>query len=200
MQQSTMSGVTAVVLGLFVGYAGAWYLGLVEGNFALLLFLATVVTGVYWVAEKLVFLPQRKRALAEAEAIRSMMNAPKKVLVAKKPVVEKTETPDPKALKGTLHKPAAGSTAPGARPTGSATNKEGQKEVKSAKLSSSWADEQAKKKEIKTRGDTGAGTGRSTNWRAGPRGGTSPSRRGGWRRRRAGASPSAWSCRRRDGK
>ncbi|MFN6100199.1 MAG: translation initiation factor IF-2 associated domain-containing protein, partial [Burkholderiales bacterium] len=42
-------------------------------------------------------LDSRKRtALAEAEAIRSMMNAPKKVLVAKKPVVEKTETPDPK--------------------------------------------------------------------------------------------------------
>ena len=115
-------------------------------------------------------LDSRKRtALAEAEAIRSMMNAPKKVLVAKKPVVEKTETPDPKALKGTLHKPAAGSTSPGARPTGSATNKEGQKEVKSAKLSSSWADEQAKKKEIKTRGDASGGVGRNS-WRGGPRG------------------------------
>ena len=111
----------------------------------------------------------KRTALAEAEAIRSMMNAPKKVLVAKKPVVEKTETPDPKALKGTLHKPAAGSTAPGARPTGSATNKEGQKEVKSAKLSSSWADEQAKKKEIKTRGDASGGVGRNS-WRGGPRG------------------------------
>jgi signal peptidase I len=73
MQQSTMSGVTAVVLGLFVGYAGAWYLGLVEGNFALLLFMATVVTGVYWVAEKLIFKPQRERAaqqLAEQHAKR----------------------------------------------------------------------------------------------------------------------------------
>ena len=73
MQQSTMGGVTAVVLGLFVGYAGAWYLGLVEGNFALLLFLATVVTGVYWVAEKLRFKPQRERAaqqLAEQHAQR----------------------------------------------------------------------------------------------------------------------------------
>ena len=112
---------------------------------------------------------RRRTALAEAEAIRSMMNAPKKVLVAKKPVVEKTETPDPKAIKGTLHKPAAGSTAPGARPTGSTTSKEGQKEVKSAKLSSSWADEQAKKKEIKTRGDASGGVGRNS-WRGGPRG------------------------------
>ena len=41
---------TAAVLAAFAGYAGAWYLGLVDGNFALLLFLATVVTGLYWVA------------------------------------------------------------------------------------------------------------------------------------------------------
>ena len=112
---------------------------------------------------------RRRTALAEAEAIRNMMNAPKKVLVAKKPEPEKTAAADPKAIKGTLHKPAAGSTAPGARPAGSATTKEGQKEVKSAKLSSSWADEQAKKKEIKTRGDASGGVGRNS-WRGGPRG------------------------------
>ncbi|NBT57092.1 MAG: translation initiation factor IF-2, partial [Betaproteobacteria bacterium] len=114
---------------------------------------------------------RRRTALAEAEAIRTMMNAPKKVLVAKKPPEpEKAATPDPKAIKGTLHKPAAGSTAPGARPAGAATTtKEGQKEVKSAKLSSSWADEQAKKKEIKTRGDASGGVGRNS-WRGGPRG------------------------------
>ncbi len=62
MQQATMSAVTAVVLGLFGLYGGAWYLGMVEGNFALLLFMATVVTGVYWVAEWLWFKPQRQRA------------------------------------------------------------------------------------------------------------------------------------------
>ena len=114
---------------------------------------------------------RRRTALAEAEAIRTMMNAPKKVLVAKKPPEpEKAATPDPKAIKGTLHKPAAGSTAPGARPAGAATTtKEGHKEVKSAKLSSSWADEQAKKKEIKTRGDASGGVGRNS-WRGGPRG------------------------------
>ncbi len=113
---------------------------------------------------------RRRTALAEAEAIRTMMSTPKKVLVAKKPVVaEKPATPDPKAIKGTLHKPAAGSTAPGAKPAGSNTTKEGQKEVKSAKLSSSWADEQAKKKEIKTRGDASGGVGRNS-WRGGPRG------------------------------
>ncbi len=111
---------------------------------------------------------RRRTALAEAEAIRTMMNAPKKVLVAKKPEPEKPAA-DPKTIKGTLHKPAAGSTAPGARPAGSAVTKDGQKEVKSAKLSSSWADEQAKKKEIKTRGDASGGVGRNS-WRGGPRG------------------------------
>jgi signal peptidase I len=59
--QAVMSAITGVVLAAFVGYAAAWYMGAVEGNFALLLMLATVVTGVYWVLEKLVFLPQRRR-------------------------------------------------------------------------------------------------------------------------------------------
>ena len=59
--QSTMSAITAVVLAAFAAYAGAFFFGYVEGNFALLLMLATVITGLYWVAEKLVFLPQRQR-------------------------------------------------------------------------------------------------------------------------------------------
>jgi signal peptidase I len=63
-----MPFLTAAVLAAFVGYAGAWYFELLEGNFALLLFMATVVTGVYWVAERLYFLPQRRRAAAAMEA------------------------------------------------------------------------------------------------------------------------------------
>jgi signal peptidase I len=62
-----MPFLTAAVLAAFVGYAGAWYFELVEGNFALLLFLATVVTGLYWLAERLVFLPRRRRAAAAVE-------------------------------------------------------------------------------------------------------------------------------------
>ncbi|WP_295531025.1 signal peptidase I [uncultured Pseudacidovorax sp.] len=53
---------TSLILAAFAGYIGAWYVGAVEGNFALLLFLATVVTGLYWLAERLVFLPRRRRA------------------------------------------------------------------------------------------------------------------------------------------
>jgi len=60
--QAAMGTITAVILAAFAAYAGAWYTGAVEGNFAVLLMLATVVTGVYWVMEKLVFLPRRRRA------------------------------------------------------------------------------------------------------------------------------------------
>ncbi|MES2977258.1 MAG: signal peptidase I [Pseudomonadota bacterium] len=70
-----MSTVTAFVLALFVGYGGLWYAGFVEGNFALLLFLATVVTGVYWVAEQLVFLPRRRQAVAALDATAETRNA-----------------------------------------------------------------------------------------------------------------------------
>ncbi len=62
-----MQYVTAVILAAFVGYVGAWYVGAIEGNFALLLFLATVVTGAYWLAERLVFLPRRRRAAQAIE-------------------------------------------------------------------------------------------------------------------------------------
>ncbi|GAA6119840.1 translation initiation factor IF-2 [Acidovorax sp. FG27] len=113
---------------------------------------------------------RRRKALAEAEAIRAMMAAPKKVLVAKKPEEPKPAPKAPGAAdakKGTLHKPAA--TPGAARPGAPAAPGGAGKEVKSAKLSSSWAGDPAKKKEIKTRGDSSGGVGRN-NWRTGPRG------------------------------
>ena len=63
-----MQVLTSFILAAFVGYAGAWYFGVLEGNFALLLFLATLVTGIYWLAERFYFLPQRHRAAAALEA------------------------------------------------------------------------------------------------------------------------------------
>ena len=63
-----MQFLTSIVLSAFVGYAAAWYFGLVEGNFALLLFMATVVTGIYWLAERFYFLPKRQQAAARLEA------------------------------------------------------------------------------------------------------------------------------------
>lgn len=62
-----MQWITAVILAAFVGYIAAWYTGSIEGNFALLLFLATVVTGIYWLAERFYFLPQRRAAAAAVE-------------------------------------------------------------------------------------------------------------------------------------
>ena len=118
---------------------------------------------------------RRRKAEAEAAAIREMMSAPKKVLVAKKPEPPPEVKPaaaDAKAgLKGTLHKPAG--TPNAARPAVSTTGAgagaagAGKKEVKSENLSSTWKDDAAKKKEIKTRGDTSNGR---SNWRSGPKG------------------------------
>ncbi len=119
---------------------------------------------------------RRRKAEAEAAAIRSMMSAPKKVLVAKKPeepkpVVKPGDAANKTAAKGTLHKPAVG-TGTGRPAPGAAAPAAGPgagKEVKSAKLSSSWAGDPAKKKAIPTRGDATGGVGRNS-WRGGPRG------------------------------
>ena len=66
--RNLMSSVTALVLSAFVGYGAAWYFGVVDGNFSLLLFLATVITGIYWLAERFYFLPQRHQAVATLES------------------------------------------------------------------------------------------------------------------------------------
>ncbi|MCZ2104800.1 MAG: translation initiation factor IF-2, partial [Burkholderiales bacterium] len=121
---------------------------------------------------------RRRKAQAEAEAIRAMMAAPKKVLVAKKPedarhgkdAAAKTDA----AKKGTLHK-TTGTAAPSAS-----------KEVKSSKLSSSWAGDADKKKGIKTRGDSSGGVG-ANRWRAG--GGHRGGRRGSTRDDQHQAAP-----------
>ena len=65
-----------------------------------------------------------------------------------------------------LHKPANTGRPPS---TTAAAAPGAGKEVKSAKLSSSWAGDAAKKKAIPTRGDASGGVGRN-NWRSGPRG------------------------------
>ena len=117
-------------------------------------------------------LDKRRKAEAEAANIRAMMASPARTLVAKKP-----EPAGAKAgIKGTLHKPAGTpakppappAAAPAAAAPAAAAPAQPKKEVKSEKLSSTWKDEAAKKKEIKTRGDTGAGR---ANWRGGPRAG-----------------------------
>jgi translation initiation factor IF-2 len=111
---------------------------------------------------------RRNKALAEAEAIRAMMSGP-----AKKAPAKEEPKADAKAAKGTLHKPtqAAGTVSKRANTSTEAKDAvpASNKEIKSAKLSSSWAGDPAtKKKAIPTRGDTSGGIGRN-NWRGGPK-------------------------------
>ncbi len=111
---------------------------------------------------------RRKAAEAEAAAIRAMMNAPKKVLVAKKEEPKPAEAAK-EAIKGTIHKPTAKPGAPGAV----AAKPGDKKQVKSEKLSSSWADDAAKKRAaLKGRSDGGR-----AGWKS-PRGGARRGDRG----------------------
>ncbi len=105
---------------------------------------------------------QRKKAEAEAAAISAMLNRPKKVLTAKKPEPEKTE--------------AAKKAATDNKPSSSTSRKE----VKSEKLSSSWANDgnDRGKKDSKPRGNDNAGTG----WRSGAGRSSGKRQRGGDRR------------------
>ena len=135
---------------------------------------------------------RRRKAEAEAAAIRSMMSAPRKVLVAKKPeVAEKAPEKTAEAAKTTAAKtataaadkkkpatPAAGAAAgAGARKS---------KDLRSADLSSSWTPDDGKRKEIKTRGaDAGAAAGRGNGWKSagksgGKRGQDKRQQRGGF--------------------
>ena len=132
----------------------------------------------------------RARAEAEVAEINRLMSSSRKP--APKPVEAPPPAPSPAAqpaqqvapqaaaaptpagakagVKGTLHR-AAGTpsrTAPATAPAGDAQKKH----VKSEKLSSTWSEEAAKKRAIKTRGDSSGG---SAGWR-GPRGGSNRSR------------------------
>ncbi|MBC7393555.1 signal peptidase I [Variovorax sp. LG9.2] len=95
-----MALLTSLILAAFAGYIGAWYSGAVEGNFALLLFLATVVTGLYWLAERFYFLPKRRRA---AEAIDSSL-AERNARLAGKGITQ-VDTVDVKARERLLMQP-----------------------------------------------------------------------------------------------
>jgi translation initiation factor IF-2 len=109
---------------------------------------------------------RRKAAEDEAFAIRAMMNAPKKVLVAKKP-----EEPKPAAveIKGTIHKKVGAPGAPGTTAGATVAKPGDKKAIKSEKLSSSWADDAKKRSALKPGVRAPAG-GNRPGWRA-PRAG-----------------------------
>ena len=107
----------------------------------------------------------RRRAEEEVAALNKFMNAPRRVIKAPAP----PPPPPPPTLEGTLHKPAAKPAgAPGSTTTTTDAKKDDKsprKSVKTTALSSTWQEEAAKKRAIKTRGDTFANAG----WR-GPKG------------------------------
>src|SRR5690349_5767578 len=106
---------------------------------------------------------RRKAAEDEAAAIRVMMSTPKKVLVAKKPEEPKPAEAPKDGIKGTIHKKAG---TPG---TATIAKPGDKKSIKSEKLSSSWADDAAKKRALKPTGRGPAGRA-GAGWRA-PRAG-----------------------------
>ncbi|HYF59682.1 MAG TPA: translation initiation factor IF-2 [Burkholderiaceae bacterium] len=115
----------------------------------------------------------RRRAEDEAAAINRLLTASRRP--QPKPV-EAPPAPAPVAADaakptGTLHRPAvparqAPGSRPGAAPAPAAPGSTVKKHVKSENLSSTWQDDAAKRRAIKTRGDAGGGT---AGWR-GPRG------------------------------
>ncbi len=110
---------------------------------------------------------RRKAAEDEASAIRAMMSAPRRPIVAPKPVEPPKPEVSKEGIKGTIHKAAV---APGAAPAAAVAKPGDKKSVKSEKLSSSWADDAKKRGGVKARTDAPAAGAARPGWRA-PRGG-----------------------------
>ena len=59
-----MGSLTGLLYACLAVFLGGWYLGKWTGNFSLLLFILTLVTFAYWLAERLYFAPRRRVAAA----------------------------------------------------------------------------------------------------------------------------------------
>jgi signal peptidase I len=97
-----MSTITAFILAGFVAYAGAWYAGVIEGSFALLLLMASTVTGVYWLAEQLHFMPRRRAAAVLFDADRAQRL---QALAAQGITSQEDDTPALQAREALLRQP-----------------------------------------------------------------------------------------------
>lgn len=62
-----MGSLTGLLYACLAVYLGGWYLGKWTGNFSLLLFVLTLVTLLYWLAERFYFAPARLRAAGVLE-------------------------------------------------------------------------------------------------------------------------------------
>jgi len=63
-----MGILTSALYALLLVYLGSWFLGRWTGNFSLLLFILSVVTLAYWLAERFHFAPRREAAARALEA------------------------------------------------------------------------------------------------------------------------------------
>lgn len=63
-----MGILTSALYALLLVYLGGWFLGRWTGNFSLLLFILSVVTLAYWLAERFHFAPKREAAAKTLEA------------------------------------------------------------------------------------------------------------------------------------
>jgi signal peptidase I len=62
-----MGALTGVLYGILLLYLGGWYIDKWSGNFSFLLFVLTVVTCCYWLAERFRFAPARSRAALDLD-------------------------------------------------------------------------------------------------------------------------------------
>ncbi|KXU91254.1 translation initiation factor IF-2 [Paraburkholderia monticola] len=123
---------------------------------------------------------RRAAAEAEARAIREMMSTPRKAQVkAPEPAPKPVEPPKAAEAKGTLHKPARPAGEAPARPAArkpaaaapapaSAPSAGDKKKPGAGGKGGNWQDDAAKRRGIKTRGDSSGGVDRG--WRGGPKG------------------------------
>ena len=109
----------------------------------------------------------RKAVADEVAQIKAMMSQPRKVVKAPEPA----PAPVAKAAEGTLHKPTDKKPAVGEKPADKKPAPGDKKSIKSANVSSTWQDDAAKKRGIKTRGGGASTTpGGRDGWRGGPKG------------------------------
>jgi translation initiation factor IF-2 len=108
----------------------------------------------------------RQKAEDEAAALREMLNRPRKVMHAPAPAPAPAPVAPAAPIAGTLHKPAA---KPGEAATAKKDDKPaapGKKVIKTTQVASTWSEDAARKKALKTRGDASSGTSRD-GWRGG---------------------------------
>jgi signal peptidase I len=68
MNNQSMGSLTGLLYGALIVYLGGWFLDKWGGNFSLLLFVLTLVSFAYWLAERLHFKPAREAAAHRLES------------------------------------------------------------------------------------------------------------------------------------